>query len=386
MSPTLVILLVGSAVAASCALVGTFLVLRKMALLGDAISHAVLPGIAIAFLISGDRSTLPMVVGAAALGVLTVFLVEMANRSRRLQEDASIGVVFPALFSIGVILISRYAGQVDLDLECVLYGEIAYAPWDLLLWGDTSLGPRALWINGGVLLVVVAFVVLFYKELEVSTFDPALSAALGFSPVLVHYLLMTVLSITVVGAFESVGAILVVAMLVVPPATAYLLTDRLWQMLGLSVVLGLASAWLGYGLARWLDASIAGAMATVAGLLFAVVFVASPSHGLLAKLWHRRQVARGMAEQLLLLHLELTGDRTAIRGPSGEAVDLHTVGRRFGWAEAEMRRVVGRLADRGWVELGPGGALHLTTAGSAAVERSGQTPLRHVLAESAADP
>jgi manganese/zinc/iron transport system permease protein len=395
MSPTLVILLVASCVATSCAVVGTYLVLRKMALLGDAISHAVLPGIAIAFLISGDRSTLPMVIGAAALGVLTVFLVEMGNRSGRLREDASIGVVFPALFSIGVILISRYAGQVDLDLECVLYGEIAYTPWDLLFWGERSLGPRALWINGTILLAVLAFVGLFYKELELSTFDPALSAALGFSPVLLHYLLMGMLSITVVGAFESVGAILVVAMLVVPPATAYLLTDRLAHMLGLAVVFGLLSAVGGYGLARVLDASIAGAMATVAGGLFALVFVSSPRHGLLAKLLQRRRLGRGMAEQLLLLHLDGSGDGSGdvpldISGDvpadgSGDSLgaSLATVRQRFGWSEARLGQVAARLEQRGWVERTTDGSLRLTEAGNAALDRTGQAPLRHVLGEPA---
>ncbi|MEM6793904.1 MAG: metal ABC transporter permease [Acidobacteriota bacterium] len=366
MSPTLIILLVGSCVAASCALVGTFLVLRRMALLGDAISHAVLPGIAIAFLISGDRSTLPMVVGAAALGVLTVFLVEMGTRSGRLQEDASIGVVFPALFSIGVILISRYAGEVDLDLECVLYGEIAYTPWDAVFWGERNLGPRALWINGSILALVIAFIAAFYKELKLSTFDRALAAALGFSPVLVHYLLMAVLSVTIVGAFESVGAILVVAMLVVPPATAYLLTERLSRMLALSVLFGVASAVLGYYLARLLDASIAGAMATTAGALFAAVLLGSPSHGVLAKLWRHRTLSEGMAEQLLMLHLG-----------HHDASSLDRVRRRFSWRAGKLRRIVGRLEQRGWLELEAAGGLRLTAGGSAALERSGQAPLRH---------
>ncbi|MEM1205805.1 MAG: metal ABC transporter permease [Acidobacteriota bacterium] len=366
MSPTWVILLVAACVAASCALVGTFLVLRRMALLGDAISHAVLPGIAIAFLASGDRTTLPMVIGAAAFGVLTVFLVELGTRTGRLAEDASIGVVFPALFSVGVILISRYAGQVDIDLECVLYGEIAYTPWDLLYWGDRVLGPRALVINGSILAAVATFVVVFFKELELTTFDAALAASLGFAPVLVHYLLMAVLSITIVGAFESVGAILVVAMLVVPAATAYLLTDRLAAMLGLSVAFGVASAWLGYGLARWLDASIAGAMASMAGILFAVVFLASPRHGLLAAFLRQRRLGRGMAEQLLMLHL------------GRETRDPAHVRRRFNWRSAQLRRVVDRLSRRGWLEAREDG-LRLTDAGAAALERSGQAPLRHAV-------
>lgn len=294
MSPTLVILVVGSLVAASCALLGSFLVLRKMALLGDAISHAVLPGIVVAFLVTGSRSPLPMLIGAGALGLITVFAVELFTRTRRLAEDASIGVVFPALFSLGVILISRYASDVDLDLDCVLYGEIAYAPWDLWLVGERSLGPRALWVNGALFLVNLVFVGALWKELKLSTFDAELAAALGFSPILLHYLLMGAVSVTVVGAFESVGAILVVALLVVPPATAYLLTDRLAPMLGLAMASGVASALGGYAMARWLDASIAGSMATVAGLLFLLAFLFSPAHGLVARALRRRGLAGGI--------------------------------------------------------------------------------------------
>ena len=366
MSPTLVILLVGSVVAASCALVGSFLVLRKLALLGDAISHAVLPGIVLAFLVSGSRSSLPMVLGAGALGVVTVFLVQLFHRTRRLKEDASIGVVFPALFSLGVILISRYASQVDLDLDCVLYGEIAYAPWDVLYWGAASIGPKALWVNGAVLLGNLLFVGLLYKELKLTTFDAGLAAALGFAPAAMHYLLMSAVSVTVVGAFESVGAILVVAMLVVPPATAYLLTDRLSRMLALAVGVGVASAWGGYGLARWLDASIAGSMASVAGALFLLTFLASPRHGLAAQALRHRRLRLATSEQLLLLHLK----------EEGEGVAGADLARRFAWGGRRLGQVVARLSDRGWVAAG-GGGLALTPAGAAALEASGQAALRH---------
>jgi len=367
-SPTLVILLVGSCVAASCALIGSFLVLRKMALLGDAISHAVLPGIVIAFLITGDRAALPMVLGAGALGVITVMLVELFNRSRRLKEDASIGVVFPALFSLGVILISRYAAQVDLDLDCVLYGEIAYAPWDTLTLGGTDLGPKALWVNGSVLLLVLLFVLIFFKELKISTFDAGLAASLGFSPVLIHYLLMSMVSVTVVGAFESVGAILVVAMLVVPPATAYLLTDRLGTMLGLAVGVGVASALGGYGLARAWDASIAGAMAMVAGLLFLAALLFSPSHGLLARLLQLWRMGRRLSGQLLLLHLR----------KEGEVVPVSTLERRFGWTAPRLRRVLSGLLRSGWVER-EGEGLRLTPRGAEVLETTGRAQLAHKL-------
>ena len=371
MSPTLVILLIGSTIAAACALVGTFLVLRQMALLGDAISHAVLPGIVIAFLISNERSTLPMLLGAGALGVLTVFLVELSHRTGRLKEDASIGVVFPALFAIGVILVSRYAGQVDLDLDCVLYGEIAYTPWDLLYWQGHAIGPKALWVGGGVLLVDLLVIVLFFKELKITTFDASLAATLGFAPVAVHYLLMSLVSITVVGAFESVGAILVVAMLVVPPATAYLLTDRLSSMLAVSVLCGILSTVGGYGVARWLDASIAGAMAMVAGLLFLLAFFVSPRHSLLSRLLRQGHLRRAMQEQLLLLHLN--------HGDGGLPSD--EVSRRFSWSHRRLTKTVERLKVRGWVEESTVG-LSLTPAGASALERTGQGPLRHSLEES----
>lgn len=326
MSPTLVIALVASFVAASCALVGSFLVLRRLALVGDAISHAVLPGIVLAFLVTGSRAALPMVIGAGLFGVVTVLLVELASRSRRLREDASIGVVFPALFAIGVILVSRYADAVDLDLDCVLYGEIAYAPWDTLSWSGRSLGPKALWVTGGTLLFDLAFVLLLFKELKLAAFDSKLAAALGFAPALVHYLLMAAVSITVVGAFESVGAILVVAMLIVPPATAYLLTDRLWLMLVLAVALGVGAALGGYASARVLDCSIAGAMATTAGVLFLLAFLFAPAHGTLARRVRHRQVVarvvrRGSAAGLLVVLSGLSFSEEPVRPLSADRPD-----------------------------------------------------------------
>ena len=366
MSPTVSILLIGSLVAASCALVGTFLVLRRMALLGDAISHAVLPGIVLAFLISGERSTLAMMIGAGVLGVITVLLVETLNRTRRMASDASMGVVFPALFAVGVILVTRFASSVDLDLDCVLYGEIAYAPWDTLVLGGRVLGPRGLWIGGFVLLIDLALVVGLFKELKLSTFDPGLAATLGFSPVLLQYLLMSAVSVTVVGSFEQVGAILVVAMLIVPPATAYLLTDRLDWMLGLSVGLGVAAAIGGYGLARWWDSSIAGAIAVAAGAQFVLALLLSPRHGILARQWNRRKLGLKLAGQLLMMHLD-----------HPRPVEAHgALRRRFGWSERRLRRVSADLARAGWVREG-GGGLVLTAEGRGIVRDAGGAQLAH---------
>lgn len=270
----------GSLVATCCSLLGCFLILRRMAMVGDAISHAVLPGIVIAFMFTGSRDTVPMLIGAGLLGVLTTFLIEFFHRFARVQADAAIGVTFTWLFAIGIILISVFAGQVDLDQDCVLYGEIAYVPLDLIITeGGLSLGPRTVWMLAVVTLLIGAFVVLGYKELFLTTFDPAFAAAIGISTTLWYYLLMGAISLTTVASFESVGAILVVAFLVAPPATAYLLTDDFKTMLGLSVLLGIIASFAGYYLAVWLDGSIAGAIATVTGIEFLLAFLFSPTHG-----------------------------------------------------------------------------------------------------------
>jgi len=291
-SPSFWIMLTGALAAGSCALVGCFLVLRRMAMLGDAISHAVLPGIAIAFLLSNSREPLPMLMGAAALGVLTAFVTEWLHRTGRLQQDASIGVTFTWLFAIGVILITAYAGQVDLDQECVLYGEIAYVPWDVwTVAGGGSRGPRAVWILGGMLVVNLVWILGSYRALKVCAFDPGLAASLGIPVGLFHYLLMAATSVTTVTAFESVGAILVVAMLVGPPATAYLLTDRLSRMIVMAVALGVIASVGGYWLARALDCSIAGAMSVVIGACFGLALLFSPSHGVVTKAWRVRRLA-----------------------------------------------------------------------------------------------
>ncbi|WP_019635888.1 metal ABC transporter permease [Paenibacillus fonticola] len=283
------IILTGTLVAATSGILGCFLVLRKMSLVGDAISHSVLPGIAIAFMISGSRDSLLMMFGAAVLGLITVFLIQLLQQGG-LQSDASIGIVFTALFAIGVIMISRNASNIDLDLDCVLFGEIAYVQWDTLIIGGYDMGPAAIWFLGITLFIVLFVIGLFYKQFKICAFDPALAAAVGIPVALFHYLLMGLVSLSTVASFESVGAILVVGMLIVPASTAYLLTDRLSMMLLYSVLIGALSSAGGYYFAKWLDASIAGSMISAAGLLFLLAFLFSPHHGLVARLSKRRRM------------------------------------------------------------------------------------------------
>lgn len=277
------IILAGSLVAISCGLLGCYLILRKMAMVGDAISHAVLPGIVIAYLLSGTRESAVMLVGAIALGLFSTFVIEFLHRTAKLQTDAAIGVTFTWLFAAGVIMLSLYAGQIDLDQECVLYGEIAYVPLDMLNLAGGLLIPRVTLLLLAVLAVILLFIGLGYKELLITTFDPQFAAAAGLGVLGWHYLLMGMVSMVTVASFEAVGAILVVAFLVVPPATAYLLTHNFRTMLWLTALLGILSAVSGYYLAAWLNGSIAGAMASMCGFFFLLAFFFSPSEGVVVK-------------------------------------------------------------------------------------------------------
>ena len=281
LSGSIWILVMGFLVNASCGLVGNFLILRRMALVGDAISHSLLPGIALVFLISNSRSTGLMVAGALAAGLVAVWLIEFIHKKTRVKQDAALGVTFTTLFAIGVILISVYADHVDLDLECVLYGEIGWIGFEdswIILGADV---PIPVLQMGGTLLIVLVLLILFYKELLVTSFDSGLATSLGMPASWIHYGLMMMLSLVIVFSFESVGAILVIAMLIMPGATGALLSDRLPHILLLSVVFAAFYALAGLHLAEWLNCSQAGAMVVSGFALFCAVWIASPRRGLL---------------------------------------------------------------------------------------------------------
>jgi len=296
--------LIASLVAVACAIPGTFLVLRKMAMISDAISHSILPGIVIGFFITQDLNSPVLILLAALTGILTVVLVEYIQKTGLVKEDTAIGLVFPALFSIGVIMIAKNANDVHLDIDAVLLGELAFAPFDRLIVSGTDIGPKSLWVVGTILLITVTLLIAFFKELKVSTFDKGLAASLGFSPAIIHYGLMSVSSVTTVGAFDAVGAILVVALMIAPAAAAYLLTTDLKKMLGLAVVFGIFSAILGYWVAHWLDASIAGSITTVLGLVFLLVYLFAPTKGIIAVIYRERQQRIEVSLLTFLLHLK----------------------------------------------------------------------------------
>ncbi len=438
--PRNVAILVGMLVALSGSWLGTFLLLRNMSMTSDAISHTVLFGIVVAFLLmlevfdmEPDVSSPWLIIGAAGAGVLTVLVTEAMNRSGLVREDAALGLTFSLFFALSIILISRYIDNVHIDEDAVLVGEIGLA------WADTNsycyencdevvitpddpraetrrecvncgqgaegihprhpdavfeefcdncgpytaaeakakrlippeaypqlvFWPKSLTVMGLITLVNIAFVLLLYKELKLSTFDAALAATLGFRPGLLTYLLMVLVSVTAVGAFDAVGAVLVVAFFIIPPATAYILTDRLSAMLWLSPVFGGLSAFTGYELSRgnflWIvkmdnvltsldrtigldnyttwNTSISAAMVLMTFVFFLLAWVISPRYGLLAGLLRRLNDRRRFAEQLMLAHLaHHQGTPEAITENALVNLPDH-----LQWSSDQVQRVIGRL-------------------------------------------
>ena len=274
-------------VTAACGLVGNYLVLRRISLVGDAISHSVLPGIAIAFILTGSRSEAPMFIGALVAGVITTLIIEVLHSRTRIKQDAAIGITFSTMFAIGVILISLHGSHTDLDLDCVLFGKLDFlSTKEKIIIGL----PGVVITMGTVALIVGIMILLFYKELLVSSFDPNLAATIGISPRLVHYLLMCILSVVVVSAFSSVGAILVIAMLILPAATSYLLTDRLQVMMLFTLVHSFMSSISGVHLAVALKIPTAPATVVCGMMFFLMAWIFSPTHGLI-RIWLRSRVS-----------------------------------------------------------------------------------------------
>lgn len=451
--PRSVAILLGAMVAMSGAWLGVFLLLRRMSLTGDAISHTVLLGIVVAFFamialgLEPSLSSPLLLVGATIAGVLTVVLTEFIKRSNLLKGDAALGLVFPLLFALAVILISRFAEDVHLDTDAVLVGEIGIAwanttshcldncesvtitpespqaqvgrqctncsrggisprdptaifeetcsncgtysaaeAWRLRLIPEPPLlvfFPKALGVMGVITLLNALFVLVFYKELKIAAFDEALARALGFRPVLLTYVLMTLVSLTAVGAFNAVGSILVVAFFVIPPATAYLLTDRLSLMLLGSPLFGMLGAVTGYELARgsflglsvnaflrqldstfgiggytdW-NVSISASMVIMTFFFFLLAWIFSPRYGLIAGIWQRRSGKMRFKDQMLMGHLYHH------MGAPDEMAEcaLPTMHEHLNWVESEVQASLARVSKRGWVQI-EHNAAHLTPAG-----------------------
>ena len=285
-------MVMGALVASTCGVLGCWLNLRRNALMGDAISHAVLPGIVLAALLMGRSHGPHVVIGALLAALVCVALVHALYVSVRIREEAAIGIAFTTLFAVGVILISLFSRHIDLDADCVLHGELEYVPLEPLVQvAGVGLAPASVLLMGFVALLTLGGGWLFRKHLLLSSFDPGLAASTGIRPIAVHYALMGMTALAAVSSFQAVGAILVVAVFVVPGATAMLLTRRLRTMLVICGLLGAVYAVAGVHVALWWGVSTAAAMVVVAFVLFLAAWVLAPRYGLLAsQVWDRRAV------------------------------------------------------------------------------------------------
>jgi manganese/zinc/iron transport system permease protein len=294
-------ILVGAVCGVACALLGCFLLLRRLSLLGDAISHGVLPGIAVAVLLTGELNGVALILGALAFGMLTVFLTESLTTFAGVSEDASLGVVFTTLFAGGIVMLTVFLSGYDLDPGCVLYGRLELIPLFTESWFGFEI-PRPLPSMLFTLGLTALFLTVCWKELKIATFDPALATAMGFRARLVSYLLVGLVAATTVTSFEAVGSILVLAMLVVPAATANLITDRLSSMLAWASAAAISASAFGYALAspEVFNCNAAGMIATVAGLQFTLALLFAPRHGLVPQLARRWRLALRIAREEIL--------------------------------------------------------------------------------------
>ncbi|MEM7736985.1 MAG: metal ABC transporter permease [Deinococcota bacterium] len=351
------IIATGALVGIAASLLGTFLVLRKSSMLSDAISHSIVFGIVIVWLITKQQSGAVQIIGAALTGVLTVFLTEALAGSRRVKYDAAIGLVFPVLFSIGVLLMNLYARDVHIDEHTVLLGEIGFVWLNTFDVGELRI-PRALVWMLVMTFVNLLFVVGFYKELKLATFDAGLAKALGFAPVALFYGLLSLTSASAVAAFDSVGAVLFITFIIVPPSAAYLLTDRLWKMMVYGGVIALASSVSGYYLAVAWNVSIGGMMAVMTGVFLVLAFLFGPRYGLIAQELKRHEQREANATRALAVHLyHHEGGPEQVEENVVSALRDH-----LRWEDSKVRHALARSLDDGLINR-QGDALQLTPKG-----------------------
>lgn len=310
---------------AGCALVGSYLLLRRMSLLGDALSHALLPGLAVAFFLGGTRNIGIMSAGALISSLLTVVSIDLLSRVGRMSGEAATGVAFTAFFALGVLLITWVARDVDLDPGCVLYGQLEFVAFDTISIAG-CLVPRAMVWMTMVLALNIAALSIFFKEIVLVAFDSAFATALGFSAWLIHYALLSLATITMVTSFQAVGSILVIALLIAPPATAYLYTDRVGRLMFLAVVFAVSASVLGYLLALYWNTSAAALIAVVAGAQFLLSVFVAPSYGVLAKSIRQFRITLRIVREDILgaLYRSTEAERHASDVTCGAAASLVT--------------------------------------------------------------
>ena len=331
--------------AVACAVLSPFLVLRKLSMVSDAISHSVLLGIVIAFFIVKDVGSPFLIVGAATFGVITVFAVELLSGTGLVKNDDAVGIVFPMFFALAVVLITKFARNVHLDTDVVLMGEVIIAPLNRVEFIGMSL-PKALVQMGILLLINLLFVIIFFKELKITTFDRGFAKLAGFSSVALFYVLMTLSSFTAVTAFDAVGAILVVSFLITPGAAAYLISKDLKVMIAISVGYAVINSIIGYVFSLLMNVSMSGMTAAAAGVTFLLTFLFN-REGLITAIFIRLQRKSELKLGLFLNHI---GNHSGKKEES-EELGLGSIKNHLKWKQAEVDKIAGRLIKKGFIRI-----------------------------------
>lgn len=340
------IIIIACMTAVACAIPGTFLVLRKMTMLSDAISHSILLGIVGAYFFVQRIDSPLLMLAATATGILTVLLVETLLKTRLVKEDAAIGVVYPFMFSVAVILISLFASTVHIDTDSVLLGELAFAPLNRFVVGGVDIGPMAFYQIGGIMLINILLVLIFYKEIRLAVFDESYAATLGFAPKRFIYGLMVVTSFTTVAAFEVAGAIMVVGFIVGPAVIASFFSRRLWLLLILACLAGILASLTGYATAHVFDVSIAGTIVTMVGIFFALSLTFAPGMGVVSQMMRRKRRKIEFSVTLLLVHLL----QHEVMGDAEEENCLECIPPHFNWTEEYTGQITLKVVERGLAE------------------------------------
>ena len=327
----------------ACAVLGVFLVLRRLSMVSDAISHSVLLGIVIGYFVTKDIGSVLLIIGASLFGVLTTVCIELLIKSKRVTEDASVGIIFPLFFSIAVILITRYARNVHLDTEMVLIGEIILAPLHRINFLGLSL-PEALVQMVFVLLINTVFIAVFFRKLKISSFDPVYAGVAGIAGAGLYYVFMALVSFTAVSAFESVGAILTISFFISPAASAYLISKDLKITIFLAAVYAVVNSCIGYFLAVKFNVSMSGMCALVSGLTFMITIAVYPG-GIITKMIRYIKNKNRFSRELLILHIDNhTGKKNAL----GE-LGYSTIREHIAWSDSKLKYVLDKLIKKGYV-------------------------------------
>jgi len=311
----------------SCGLIGTYIMLRRMSLIGDALAHAVLPGVVVSFMVAG-KSEIALFIGAVVSGILTVLLIGFVNRNSKIKEDTSIGIIFTGAFALGILLVSQLK-QVHIDLSSYLFGDVLGVST-----GDITLSLI-------IMVVIILCILLFYKQLLLTSFDPTMALTIGISTTLVHYMLMTLLSMSIVAGLQSVGVILIIAMLITPPATAYLLSNNLKKILLLSAMFGTISAITGLYLSYHFNFASGASIVLVAVALFLLAFLFSPKEGVVTKLFRRRSASK------LVLIEDVIKLSYRFKDETGKTELADKIANELGISNGRVESAIGTLIDKG---------------------------------------